>query len=158
MRLSEVVLKLKLTKCNFVHTELEHLGHLITSGGLKTNTRLTSAVRGFPIPQNAQDVGCFLGLTLHYRRFVHKFTHKEALNGLLNAIQHSMISKRNLPLLRCLPTHAPSPSSPPPSLTPSPTLYPSLYPHQEKTAMRPTTVTELYILQPTPPEKLYRKN
>ena len=78
VRLCEVGLKLKPTKCNFVHTEFEYLGHLITPGGLKTNPRLTSAVRGFPIPQNAQDVRCFLGLTLYYRRFVHKFTRKEA--------------------------------------------------------------------------------
>jgi len=44
-RLTEVGLKLKPAKCQFARTVVEHLGHLITPNGLKTNARLVEAVR-----------------------------------------------------------------------------------------------------------------
>ena len=73
-RLKSVNLKLKPSKCRFVRREVEYLGHVITSGGLKPNLRLTEAVRNFPEPENVQDVWRFLGMASYYRWFIAGFT------------------------------------------------------------------------------------
>ena len=72
-RLREVNLKLKPAKCKFVREEVEYLGHVITSGGLKPNVRLTSAVQEFPRPRNVHEVRRFLGMASYYRRFIPNF-------------------------------------------------------------------------------------
>ena len=45
MRISEAGLKLKLSKCHFIRSEVEYLGHLITPEGLKPNSKLVEAVQ-----------------------------------------------------------------------------------------------------------------
>ena len=67
-RLRSVDLKLKPSKCKFVCKEVEYLGHVITSSGLRLNARLTEAVRNFPRPENIGAVRRFLGLASYYRR------------------------------------------------------------------------------------------
>ena len=69
-RLVETGLKLKPAKCRFVRKEVEHLGHIITPQGLKTNPRLVAAVQEFPIPRSLQEVRRFLGLSSYYHRFI----------------------------------------------------------------------------------------
>jgi hypothetical protein len=51
-RIQEAGLKLKPSKCHFLRTEVECLGHMITPQGLKTNPALVSAVKEFPTPRN----------------------------------------------------------------------------------------------------------
>ena len=72
-RLVEVGLKLKPTKCHFARRELEHLGHVVTRDGLKTNPRLIEAVSEFPTLRSVQEVRRFLGLSSYYRRFIRNF-------------------------------------------------------------------------------------
>ena len=72
-RLRSVDLKLKPSKCKFVCKEVEYLGHVITSSGLRPNARLTEAVRNFPRPENVGAVRRFLGLASYYRRFIQDF-------------------------------------------------------------------------------------
>ena len=72
-RLMEVGLKLKPSKCKLVCGEVEYLGHVITPSGLQPNSRLVSAVREFPTPQNIQDMRRFLGLASYYRKFIAGF-------------------------------------------------------------------------------------
>ena len=43
-RIREAGLKLKPTKCQFVATEVEYLGHVLTPEGLKTNPATVFAV------------------------------------------------------------------------------------------------------------------
>ena len=72
-RLRKAFLKLKPLKCNFIREEVEHLGHILTKEGVKTNCRLTEAVREFPQPKDIHDVRRFLGLSSYYRRFIPNF-------------------------------------------------------------------------------------
>ena len=72
-RISEAGLKLKPSKCRFVRSEVEYLGHLVTPQGLKTNFKLVEAVRQFPRPTDVSGVRRFLGLSSHYRRFISNF-------------------------------------------------------------------------------------
>ena len=72
-RLREVGLKVNLGKCQFIRSEVEYLGHVITPEGLRPNSKLVEAVRDYSPPKNAQELRRFLGLTLYYRRFVNHF-------------------------------------------------------------------------------------
>ena len=72
-QLEQAGLKLKPSKCRFVCEEVEFLGHRITPQGLKTTSRLVSAVQEFPVPKNAKQARQFLGLCSFYRRFIHTF-------------------------------------------------------------------------------------
>ena len=74
LRIDEVGLKLKPTKCKFAQRELEYLGHVVSRDGLKTNPRLIAAVKEFPTPLSAHDVRRYLGLASYYRRFIANFS------------------------------------------------------------------------------------
>lgn len=49
-------LKLKPSKCMFVREEVEYLGHIITTHGLKINPLITEAVHALPAPKDVQGV------------------------------------------------------------------------------------------------------
>ena len=72
-RLRTAGLKLNPAKCRFVCDEVEYLGHLITPAGLKPSERNLSAVREFQVSTNLKHLRQFLGLTSHYRRFIHNY-------------------------------------------------------------------------------------
>ena len=72
-RLRMAGLKLNPAKCRFVCDEVEYLGHLIIPTGLKPNKCNLAAVREFPVPKNLKQLQQFLGLTSHYRRFIHNY-------------------------------------------------------------------------------------
>ena len=57
----------------FVRDEVEYLGHLITPAGLKPNECNLAAVREFPVATNLKHLRQFLGLTSHYRHFIHNY-------------------------------------------------------------------------------------
>ena len=72
-RLWEVNLKLNPLKCQCLREEVDDLSHVITAGGLRTNSQLTNTMRKFPQPENVQDVRRFLVMTSYYRRFIPNF-------------------------------------------------------------------------------------
>ena len=51
-RIVDTGLKLQPKKCHFMRSEVEYLGHVITTSGLKTNPKLVAAVDEFPVPTN----------------------------------------------------------------------------------------------------------
>jgi len=72
-RIEQAGLKLKPRKCLFVRDEVEYLGHLLTSDGLKTNPRTVNAVKEYPQPQSVKEIRQFLGLSSYYRHFIKNF-------------------------------------------------------------------------------------
>jgi transposase InsO family protein len=73
-RLNENNIKLKLSKCYFVKSEVEYLGHIVSHNSVKPSTRKVQAVQEFAVPTNLREVRRFLGLTGYYRRFIDKFS------------------------------------------------------------------------------------
>ena len=72
-QLKSAGLKLKPRKCQLFAKEVEFLGHMITSEGIKTDPKKTKAVREWPTPENIHQVRSFLGFCSYYRRFIPRF-------------------------------------------------------------------------------------
>ena len=70
----------KRAKCTFNQPELEFLGHVVGSEGIKVDPKKTGVVRDWAVPQTVSDVRAFLGLTNYFRRFVQGYG---TLNGAL---------------------------------------------------------------------------
>ena len=72
-RLEESGLKIKLEKCKFLVKEVNYLGHIVSGEGVRPDPKKVECVREYPTPQNAEELGSFLGLASYYRRFVENF-------------------------------------------------------------------------------------
>lgn len=84
-RLRGANLKLKKKKCSFFKTEVEFLGHIVTSGGVKADPKKVEAVRKFPRPTSVKFLRAFLGLASYYRKFIPNFAKiADPLNKLLH--------------------------------------------------------------------------
>jgi hypothetical protein len=73
-RLRQCNLKLQPDKCEFLKTELNSLGHIVTEHGVKPDPKKTEAVVQFPAPITPTEVKSFFGLTGYRRRFIPNFS------------------------------------------------------------------------------------
>ena len=73
-RLKEVGLKLKRSKCDFMKTQIQYLGHLISSDGIQPLPEKLESIKNMPATRNAKEVKQFLGLAGYYRKFVLQFS------------------------------------------------------------------------------------
>lgn len=69
-RLREFGLVLNLEKCEFAKSEVEFLGHRISSEGATTLQKHVEAIQNFPKPTDLKEVQSFLGVVNFYRRFL----------------------------------------------------------------------------------------
>ena len=73
-RLKEAGLKLKRSKCNFMKTQIQYLGHLISSNGIQPLPEKLGSIKNMPAPWSAKEVKQFLGLAGYYHKFVPWFS------------------------------------------------------------------------------------
>ena len=69
-KLKEVNFKLNPKKCYFAKSEINLLGHTVSSKGIQMDKTKVEAVAKFQRPLSARDVQIFLGLTGYYRVFI----------------------------------------------------------------------------------------
>ena len=68
-------LKLKLSKCEFFHNEINYLAHHISREGIWSSKENLKAVAEFDQPQTYTEIWAFLGLLGHYWWFIKGFAH-----------------------------------------------------------------------------------
>lgn len=73
-RLSDFNLKIQLDKCEFLRTETEFLGHVITPNGIKPDPSKITKVIEWKLPTSQKEIKQFLGLTGYYRRFIKDYS------------------------------------------------------------------------------------
>lgn len=75
LRLCAANLKLKKEKCSFLQSQLEFLGHTISSQGIMPQSSKCKSINNMPIPTSLRDIQAFLGMTGYYRQFVPSYAH-----------------------------------------------------------------------------------
>ncbi|GBG69924.1 hypothetical protein CBR_g4750 [Chara braunii] len=65
--------RIALEKSKFFLSEISFLGYVVTSGGLRPDSRKVAAVKEAPVPTSLTQVRAFLGLASYYRRFIKSF-------------------------------------------------------------------------------------
>lgn len=63
----------KLSKCAFGKQELEYLGHIVTSNGVKVDQGKIQTVLTWPRSTDVSELRGFLGLTGYYHKFVRNY-------------------------------------------------------------------------------------
>ena len=71
--LNEAGLNVQLDKSEFLHQEVEFLGYVISSSGIKPNNKKIETIFKFPEPKTIKELRSFLGMMGYYRRFVKDF-------------------------------------------------------------------------------------
>lgn len=63
-------MKIQLDKCEFLQSQIEFLGFIISKEGIKTNPKKIQAIVDLPIPKTLKELRSFLGMSGYYRRFI----------------------------------------------------------------------------------------
>lgn len=71
--LRDANLKVQSDKSEFLRKEVEFLGHVVTTDGVKPNPLKVEAVKNWPLPKTPKELKSFLGTISYYRRFIPGF-------------------------------------------------------------------------------------
>ena len=73
-RLRDHQLSVNPLKCSFDLTEVDFLGMIVSTDGLKMDSAKVSAVEQWPAPKSVREIQVFLGFANFYRRFIQDFS------------------------------------------------------------------------------------
>ena len=73
-RLRQYSLKLRPKKCHLFKREVEYLGRIVSSEGVRTDPEKIKAVLGWPEPHTVKEIKSFLGFCSYYREFIPAFS------------------------------------------------------------------------------------
>jgi len=74
--LTKAGLQVKPQKCEFHTNNVEYLGFIITTEGLRMDPAMIITIIEWPIPKKLRDVRSFLGFGNFYRRFIPDYSHR----------------------------------------------------------------------------------
>ena len=72
-KLRHAKLSMKLSKCHFFTKEIQYLGHILGTEGIKPVPTKTEAIKAMHPPVNPKQVRAFLRLVGYYRKFIKNF-------------------------------------------------------------------------------------
>ena len=75
-RLRSANFKIQLEKCQFAVSQVEYLGHIVISEGVRPDPSKSAAIANYPRPRTVREVRAFIGLASYYRRHVPNFAEK----------------------------------------------------------------------------------
>ena len=81
---------LKRPKCAFTRSQLEYLGHLVSTKGVEPVPEKLQAIHEWPLPQSVKTLRSFLGLVGFYRRFIKGYA-KTAFISLKEAVSAASV-------------------------------------------------------------------
>lgn len=101
--LNKARMKVQLDKCRFFEKQVEFLGFVVSSDGIRTNPTKVEAITNFPAPRTLKELRSFLGLSGYYRRFVKNYAKlAKPLTALLRGedgrMSKAQSSKKNIDL------------------------------------------------------------
>lgn len=73
-QLTRANLKLPIDKCEFAKGEIEFLGHVINSEGLKPSQRKIDIINKIQLPTNQKQIKSFLGMTNYLQRYIKDYS------------------------------------------------------------------------------------
>lgn len=66
-------MKIQSDKCEFMKTDIEFLGFVVSKDGIKTNPQKVQAIANMAVPKTLKDLRSFLGMSGYYRRFIQDY-------------------------------------------------------------------------------------
>jgi len=67
-------LKINIEKCHFIQTEVDVLGHKLTTKGLSSMENEITDIKKWEAPSSLYELRSFLGAVGYYHDFIHKYT------------------------------------------------------------------------------------
>lgn len=87
-------IKVQLNKCEFLKKEVEYLGFIISTEGIKTNPAKITAIQAIKPPNTIKELRSFLGMSGFYRRFIKDYAKiAKPLTSLLRGEEGRMSKK-----------------------------------------------------------------
>ena len=96
-------LYVKESKCSFVTTRVEYLGHFISGKGVETDPKKIVVINSWPVPASIKELRSFLGLAGYYRKFIKGYaTISKPLTDLLKkgAFEWSEVTQQAFEILK----------------------------------------------------------
>ena len=68
--LREAGFKMRVAKCDFMKSEINYLGRVVSAEGIKPDPKAVAKLRDWEVLRNKTETQSFLGFANHYREFI----------------------------------------------------------------------------------------